>query len=184
MRSVRTLTVGVVTGFLVMAFMSGQTAANAATQNLTYDCASSSPVTLTVAPGDVLVFLSNCGVAPSGPPGATSVNAALFTSYPATFSGWPQTFVVSPSLTQGTYAAAFELFGGSHTIYTLQYGPIGGSSSSTQSLPDWMQAYGRAQAESCRSGWSSSWARWPNAGSGGFVCNRTLTWQGVEVSGR
>ncbi len=180
MRSVRTLTVVAVKGFLVMAFMSGQTAANAATQNLIYDCFSNAPVTLTVAPGDDLVFTNNCGNAP----GATAVNAALFTSYPTSFSGWPQTFVVSPSLSQGTYVAAFEMFAASHTIYTLQNGAVGGSPSSTQSPPDWMQAYGRAQAESCRAGWSSSWARWPNAGTGGFVCNRTLTWQGAEVSGR
>jgi hypothetical protein len=37
----------------------------------------------------------------------------------------------------------------------------------------WQQAYGRASAsDTCQSGYTPSWDTWPNAGKGGFVCNR------------
>jgi hypothetical protein len=151
----------------------------AVTQNLIYDCYSSTPVTLSVAPGDVLTFTSNCGT----PPGAASVNTALFTSYPTSFSSWPQTFVVSPALAVGTYAAAFRMFGATSTTYTLVY--ASGSSAPAQmfSPPNWVQSHGRSRDEACRSGWNPSWAQWPNAGQGGFVCDRILTWQGETLAG-
>lgn len=153
--------------------------ARAVTQNLVYDCYVSTPVTLSVQPGDVLTFTSNCGT----PPGATAVNTALFTSYPTIFS-WPQTFIVSPVLAQGTYAAAFSMFGASYTAYTLMY--ASGSSAPTTQVsapPNWVQSYGRSPDETCRSGWNPSWAQWPNEGKGGFVCDRILTWQGETLAG-
>lgn len=154
------------------------TSAGAATQNLTYDCYQNAPVTLAVSPGDVLSFASNCGAAP----GARAVNTSLFTTYPATFSNWPQDFVVSPSLAEGTYAAAFEMFGASTTVYTLVVAAGVTVSAPASSPPDWVQSYGRGREEACRSGWHPSWAQWPNQGAGGFVCTRTFTWQGDEVS--
>ena len=153
--------------------------ARAATQNLTYDCYQNAPVTLAVAPGDVLSFASNCGAAP----GARAVNASLFTSYPTTFSSWPQTFMVSPGLSQGTDAAAFEMYGASTTVYTLVYGASSPEPAPASSPPDWVQAYGRAPGDACLTGWQPSWAQWPNDGGGGFVCERTISWQGDEPGG-
>lgn len=152
----------------------------AVTQNLTYDCYDNAPVNLNVSPGDVLSFSSNCGAAP----GARAVNASLFTSYPASFSSWPQDFVVSPSLAQGTYAAAFEMYGASTTVYSLVFARAGGDSESASSPPDWVQSYGRFEDDACREGWHPSWAQWPKDGLGGFVCDRTLTWQGEAVSSK
>ena len=179
MRIFRTATSALISGFLVLAFVSGHATANAATQNLVYDCLLSAPVTLSVAPGDVLNFTSNCG----GGLGATTINTSLFSTSPAPFTGFPASFTVSSSLATGTYAGAFQLSASTTTTYSLQYGSSGGSTSSAQSPPDWLQGYGRSQGESCRTGWSESWAQWPNSGVGGFVCHRTVTWQGEPLGG-
>ena len=41
--------------------------------------------------------------------------------------------------------------------------------------PMWHQAYGRASVDStCERGWSPSWAVWPNSGTGGWVCTRSI----------
>ncbi len=42
-------------------------------------------------------------------------------------------------------------------------------------VPEWVQGYGRGSAsDACRDGWSASWALWPNDGTGGWVCTRTV----------
>jgi YVTN family beta-propeller protein len=47
----------------------------------------------------------------------------------------------------------------------------------TQRPPDWLKQVGRPSADApCESGWSPSWAEWPNGGTGGFTCEQTLTW--------
>ncbi len=49
------------------------------------------------------------------------------------------------------------------------------STATATAIPDWVQGYARAGAEeACRAGWNPSWARWPNAGTGGFTCGRSL----------
>ena len=43
----------------------------------------------------------------------------------------------------------------------------------------WMQAYGRhAQADLCDHGWWPSYAEWPNAGRGGWTCDRYVSRRG------
>lgn len=47
--------------------------------------------------------------------------------------------------------------------------------SSPAAIPAWVQAYGRASADAqCLEGWNPSWDLWPNAGKGGFVCQREI----------
>ena len=41
-------------------------------------------------------------------------------------------------------------------------------------IPMWFQAVGRAVGASCPEGWNPSWAQWPNAGSGGWTCDRLI----------
>ncbi len=42
-------------------------------------------------------------------------------------------------------------------------------------IPDWNQAYARASVDdTCLPGWHPSWAQWPGAGAGGFVCDRAV----------
>jgi len=39
----------------------------------------------------------------------------------------------------------------------------------------WWQSYGRvSQGDVCDAGWTPSYAKWPNAGTGGWVCNRLI----------
>ena len=53
--------------------------------------------------------------------------------------------------------------------------PVKTSGMEATSTP-WMQSVARARAdEACPDGYTPGWAQWPNAGTGGFVCNRTLT---------
>ena len=43
--------------------------------------------------------------------------------------------------------------------------------------PMWVQSYAKPTAGECESGWSPSWAQWPNDGRGGPVCNRYILWR-------
>lgn len=42
----------------------------------------------------------------------------------------------------------------------------------------WLQSYGRTAHELCREGWHASWAEWAVDKTGGWVCNRTVFWNG------
>jgi hypothetical protein len=44
--------------------------------------------------------------------------------------------------------------------------------------PPWLQSYGRKADGICRTGWHASWAEWAVDKSGGWVCNRTVFWNG------
>ena len=53
--------------------------------------------------------------------------------------------------------------------------PVKTAGSESSSTP-WMQSVARARAdETCPDGYTPGWAQWPNASTGGFVCNRTVT---------
>ena len=48
-------------------------------------------------------------------------------------------------------------------------------STSEKDLTIWHQSHARhAQDAQCPDEWQASWAQWPNAGTGGFVCNRQI----------
>jgi hypothetical protein len=50
-------------------------------------------------------------------------------------------------------------------------------------IPDWVQAYARDSVDApCLDGWGPSWARWPNGGTGGFVCQRIIPARDRESS--
>ena len=40
----------------------------------------------------------------------------------------------------------------------------------------WFQSYGRNQSDTCLQTWSPSWAQWPNKGTGGFTCDRWVSY--------
>ena len=159
----------IATGFAIALLVTGQSPAHAATQTFLYTCLDTTPVTIDAQPGDTLGFESDCGPAP----GASGVDRTLFASAPADFSStWPQVFVISPTLAPSTYQNAFEMVSASHQVYALRiFAQSGG-------IPDWHKSYGRPQNSECQTGWNPSWANWPNAGTGGYVCNQTLTWNG------
>lgn len=49
---------------------------------------------------------------------------------------------------------------------------------SDEGPPPWLQSYGRTEGNICRSGWHASWAEWATSITGGWVCNRTIFWNG------
>lgn len=52
------------------------------------------------------------------------------------------------------------------------------SESTSNSPPPWLQSYGRTEGNICRLGWHASWAEWATSTTGGWVCNRTIFWNG------
>lgn len=60
--------------------------------------------------------------------------------------------------------------------FTVTAAPSPAVSSSSPSA--WLQSYGREQGQGCKSGWHASWAEWALGKTGGWVCNRTVYWNG------
>lgn len=53
--------------------------------------------------------------------------------------------------------------------------PVSNAASSTPSIPEWVQAYGRRSADAtCESGWGASWQPWAVPVTGGWVCTRSI----------
>jgi hypothetical protein len=45
-------------------------------------------------------------------------------------------------------------------------------------IPIWLQSVGRASDVTCSTGYSPSWAMWPNNGTGGYVCDKFVSTEG------
>ena len=79
-------------------------------------------------------------------------------------------------------------------ITTVLVAAQAGTAEARTSDRTWYQSIGRsgpdqpcpdsppADAAAGWSPWWSSWEQWPNAGSGGFVCSRAITWAKRQVS--
>ena len=89
-------------------------------------------------------------------------------------------------LTAGEYVLVLTTYDGSlvqsdhnNAMGTMTYSVTGPSligTPATTERPIWHLAVGRASAEApCASGYNPSWAMWPNAGTGGYVCNKDYT---------
>ena len=62
-------------------------------------------------------------------------------------------------------------------IGTSIAGSVGGA---TEAPAAWYQSYARlARTRSAQAGWSPSWDFWPNGGTGGWVCNRSVLVSGA-----
>lgn len=68
--------------------------------------------------------------------------------------------------------------GGQLTItVTVQAAPSPSTHEVVSGPAPWWQSYARgAEDEVCSEGWAASWAVWPNAGTGGWVCNQELVY--------
>lgn len=87
-------------------------------------------------------------------------------------AGWSITDGYSSGTSWGICAAVNS---GYPFITSLQATNPCGSALPEELPPPWYQSIGRNSAESeCPSGWSGSWAQWPNGGLGGWVCNREI----------
>jgi hypothetical protein len=155
------------------------------------------PVTLVIPPGDTIEFTMAPGC-PGGPGyffGIRSVGArtgavpATAGTVESTNDGTTWTTVVgevtgfgSPSAvrytapTNGTKTDSFYLIsaacGGGYAgyIYSVTVGFPG-----VRNQTVWQQSIGRPSADApCPTGFSGSWAQWPNSGRGGWVCVRDV----------
>jgi hypothetical protein len=90
-------------------------------------------------------------------------------------SSWPSTCGTTPGRGADPGDSATVGLGG-HGCVVITYSS-GTSTMTAEPLPPapWLQAYGRQTANSeCSTGWSPSWAWWPNSGTDGFTCERRL----------
>jgi hypothetical protein len=171
---------------LVAAGLLTAPAAQAAT-TVTVNCAVNDTEAFTVSAGEQIIFDLN-----------TSCQTAL-NSYSVTNTATLQAVVNRMAILTGTGGTAVANVTGSSYTVTYTAGPNAGtdymdisntgatrsrgyralstSNSYSMTLPgspaQWLQAYGRGSAETCQTGWSPSWAEWPNGGTGGFVCVRS-----------
>jgi hypothetical protein len=88
------------------------------------------------------------------------------------------------SLTAGAKIAELDNDGAGPptSIIAIVYGgvtpPSDAGTSDSQQEP-WFLSVGR-EGETCPSGWSPSWAQWPNEGRGGPVCNSFLVYSDAQ----
>ncbi len=111
-----------------------------------------------------------------GPGPASSVTAVLLGIPPA---GANSPINAGVPLTPGDQIASFEVNNGPPAGTTIAIVWDGAPASAPDAqMPAWLQSYGRSASQSCRPGWSPSWAQWAVAATGGSVCNRTVFWNG------
>jgi hypothetical protein len=156
--------------------------ASAAQIGLQADCTAATGMVvlpLEASPGDVItIAASNCGWAQIDGP---SIDPLDYFTSPVPDGSWPSpvVFVVRSDAPLGETPVGFN-FGvqraGDATARLWHLTIVAAAAASTDApIPDWVQAYGRADKDaSCRDGWSPSYAMWPNNGTGGWVCTREI----------
>lgn len=88
-----------------------------------------------------------------------------------------QVFIVTLQANGGILAGGnFQLLdNGPPPVLARVFGDPIQSSGSANSAPLWLQSIGRESASTaCPEGYSGSWALWPNGGTGGYVCNKSV----------
>jgi hypothetical protein len=178
---------------LVSAGLLTAPAAQAAT-TVTVDCATSRSEAFTVSGGEQIIFdLNNScqtGVASylALLGGATSANLQILVNRMAVLTGTGGTAVAN--ISGASYTVTYTAGPNAGTDYldisntgatrSRGYRALSSSNSYSMTIPGspapWLQAYARRSAETCETGWSPSWAEWPNGGTGGFVCVRTYSY--------
>lgn len=181
-----------------LAVTMGATPASAANLGtVTWNGTSLSTATLTGAVGDTFTFTNTAaGVYMYNGTGSVSVttqvcndgsspNTNLCFFGPAPLPGTSATVTIT-----GLGQVAVKLAGPDNTVATLTISAAssGGSSATSSTPAPVVQQFGLPASGSCADaaradlnwggaasgGWSASWARWMNGGSGGAVCSRTL----------
>jgi hypothetical protein len=177
---------------LVAAGLLTAPAVQAAT-TVTVNCATSSSEAFTVSAGEQIIFDLNTscqtdlGSYLTFLGGATSANLQVIVNRMAVLTGTGGTAVanISGSSYTVTYTAGprsgTDYLDVSNTGATRSrgYRTLSNSNSYSMTIPGsdqpapWLQAYARRSADTCQTGWSPSWAEWPNGGTGGFTCERS-----------
>ena len=110
---------------------------------------------------------------------ATEGALSVTTDGGATFTNYTTANGLGNNRVRGVYAVGGTIYAATNGGLSISYG--GGSEPVVNDSPPppWLQSYGRAQQETCQIGWHASWAEWAVATSGGWVCNRTIFWNGT-----
>lgn len=163
--------------------------ASAATRQITIDCTDrptgNSGTELVVSPGDEIIM--------SGPGCDYSFTSEefyfLYDVYDQSNSGGtgngpgPYRWVISGTAAPGTYGSpSNQILGVDNDIpascnadFCGEYFFLTIVDPRTKDLTVWQQSVGRAgQAAACGEGYTPSWSQWPNGGTGGWVCNKTI----------
>lgn len=141
--------------------------------------------------------LSSGSLSPAFASGTTTYTASVANSVssvtvtPTVSDAGASVTVESVAVTSGQPSGAISLSTGSNTIsvvvtaadttttktYTIIITRGSAADPVDQTPPTWLQAYSRLTAESaCKVGWRPSYAEWPNAGRGGWTCERRVYW--------
>ena len=128
-------------------------------------------VTLGDASHYVDIITSGTYAMPTPPsPRVSTVDIILYTCADPTFAAW---YTGPDGYWDPIFAAAVN-----HCDWVVP-----GGDAAASSTPSWSQAYGRqSDGEACESGWTASWAEWPNNGVGGPVCEREIYWDTANAS--
>lgn len=160
-------------------------AASAASIGLTANCTDATGMVVLALEASrgtsITITPTNCGRAQIDGPG---IDPLRFFDAPVPDGSWPSpvVFVVRSDAPLGETPSGFN-FGvqrnGDLTArlwhLTIVAGPDPAPGAETTPIPEWFQAYGRSSAnEACLEGWTASWAEWMSAGTGGFVCERSI----------
>lgn len=152
---------------------------NSANTTVTIGGTATAATSISASAGDTVSFYNGCNWA--GPmdldfipnAGATLTVARLQTGTLTLVAGTTSIQVKNTSNNAVLATLTVTLSGGGSG------GGSGSSSSAAEGPAPWLQSFARASAATtCPSGYGSSWAQWPNGGRGGFVCNRTLVFDG------
>ena len=82
---------------------------------------------------------------------------------------------IGPSVALGVLTNAITMGPQPWSVNILWAGPRTSGDGSEPDMTLWQQSIGRSSSDAgCPSGYSASWAQWPNDNKGGWVCNRDL----------
>lgn len=167
-------------------------AASAAQLNVGVNCVDAlltTTIEIAVQPGDTITFIGvgPCDTASVSPPFGLLFENPIDQSGPG-----PYVYTIRSTVPPGTYGdtsgdwamSVSRLYdtpycGPSNTVpcgssyfFTITAAP---AAAAETPIPMWVQAYGRPSADApCLDGWDPSWSQWPNHGTGGFVCQRSI----------
>ncbi len=82
---------------------------------------------------------------------------------------------IGPSVALGVLSNDISGVSSPWSVAILWAGPRTSGDDSEPDMTRWQQSIGRSSSDAgCPSGYSASWAQWPNDHKGGWVCNREL----------
>ena len=184
--------------------------AQAAAQTITTDCSTGDAIHIYARPGDTITIVMtspdctdiwNLGQVTTGAlhyestpnpgdytPDYSYQSGEVEPDWYVTNSASPTTTVTTLLATQGASPGValspgdqISVIEGSNFNAAVIWEGLEAPAAGGSTPPPWFQSHGRIGAnDTCEAGWSSSWAQWPNGGTGGFVCNRVVAYDSAS----